>query len=146
MKFSYCYIYIYIFLFLNINLYDFVKCDYKGIPEDRIFSMDALRKHFTIDIDKEFIIQVGGNPTTGYIWHLEKSSDDKNLLAINLNENKSCKDYEINEHPVGFTGVGGVYYFKFIGIKKGIYFLLFIYKRPWEDKNFKERRITIEIK
>ena len=78
-------------------LLNVANCDYKGIPEDRIFSMDALRKYFTIDKDKEFIIQVAGNPTGGYLWHLDKSSDNNNLKALKLKEKKSPKDFEKTE-------------------------------------------------
>ena len=122
-----------------------VKCDYKGVPDERIFSMNALIKDFRINIDDEFIIQVAGNPTTGYSWYLDNNSDETHLEALNLNQHKSSKDYEVNDHPVGFTGVGGVYYFRFKGVQKGTYFLLFINKRIWEKTNLKERRVTIHI-
>ena len=133
------------YICICLILMSFVKSDYKGVPENRIFSIDQPIKDITVDQDDIFCIKVAGNPTTGYSWFLNENSDENNLKALNLNKYKSSEDYVINKHPEGFVGVGGVYYFNFKGVQKGNFNLLFVNKRPWEETNAKERRITINV-
>jgi len=40
--------------------------------------------------------------------------------------------YNVNQHPPGFVGVGGMYTFKFKALKAGNAKIGFSYGRPWE--------------
>ncbi len=140
----------YICLFL-IVLSSFVKSEddfketLKKFPQERIISLDDPLTEFNVNKNLDFIIKVKGNPTTGYGWFLKKNSYDGKLTCTNLDKYNSSKDFIVNDHPPGWTGVGGVYYFMFKGLETGLYELEFINKRPWEETNYRERRINIQI-
>ena len=77
----------------------------------------------TIDIgvNQEFVIALGSNPTTGYMWQI---SHDENILEL------VEKTYKQTGEPVGG---GGVEYFRFKPLKAGETKITLVYKRPWEE-------------
>jgi predicted secreted protein len=84
-------------------------------------------------------IKIRGNKTTGYSWFLsnrEKLSNDS-LQPLNLKDDNSSKDYVTDEHPDGYCGVGGYFYFDFKVADEAKYqviVLSFSFRRPWEPK------------
>jgi len=134
-----------IFLLTYISLFN---CEYKGVPNERIFNLENEKElnEFDAGVEDEFFIRIHGNPTTGYSWFLKENSDKENLLALNLNEYNSSEDYETDAHPDGMVGVGGDYFFRFKGAKEGSYNLMFVKKRPWEQNNIAEKYVRLNIK
>ena len=127
---------------IDMNMEDRLKT----FPKDRIVSLDSEISEFTVKKDLDFICKIKGNPSTGYGWFLSKNNSlNGKLNCTNLNQYNSTKDYIVNEHPSGWTGVPGYYYFMFKGLEAGKYDLEFYNKRPWENFNAKVRTITIII-
>ena len=122
-----------------------VKSDFKGIPDERIFSLDKPIAAIKAHQNEKFIIKVAGNPSTGYGWFLGKKTEDNGLKCTNCDEYNSSNDYKVDKHPAGMVGVPGNYYFIFSGEQKGHIDLEFVNKRPWEKESFKERRLTVNI-
>ena len=60
---------------------------------------------------KVYKINLKGNPTTAYDWSYEVSSPDVVKLV--------SKDYKSDLHNDGAMGVGGIYTYKFAGVKAG---------------------------
>lgn len=124
-------------------------CQYKEIPKERVFELDKLPENasFAVEQDQEFAVKIRGNPTTGYSWFLaEEIQEDESLLATNLKENRSTKNYEIDDAPEHHMGVGGFYYFKFKGQRPGTYPLVFVHKRPWETEALAQRAVQVIVK
>lgn len=125
-----------------------ITCGYKGISEERIFSLENSKElnTFQAGVQDEFFIKIHGNPTTGFNWYLEENSDKANLEALNLNEYNSSENYETDAHPDGMVGVGGDYFFKFKGLNEGNYNLRFIYKRAWEKSPISEKFVLLNVR
>ena len=78
-----------------------------------------------IGVNQEFVIALGSNPTTGYMW---QESYDENILEL------VEKTYELGkEAKEGMVGAGGVEYFRFKTLKAGETEITLVYKRPWEE-------------
>jgi len=91
-----------------------------------------------IGVNQEFVIALGSNPTTGYMWQV---SHDKNML--DLVESK----YEMGkEAKQGVVGAGGVELFRFKALKIGRTEITIVYKRPWEKQSVDQKLFTVNIK
>jgi len=78
-----------------------------------------------IGVNQEFVIALGSNPTTGYMW---QESYDENILEL------VEKTYELGkEAKEGVVGAGGIEYFRFKTLKTGETEITLVYKRPWEE-------------
>lgn len=77
---------------------------------------------------KTLVIELEGNPTTGYEWTMGQSSN------VEILDIKS--EYVQNETENNEVGVGGKYIFTIKGLKEGSAELTFKYKRLWEDTEF----------
>ncbi len=78
-----------------------------------------------IGVNQEFVIALGSNPTTGYMW---QESYDENILEL------VEKTYELGkEAKEGVVGAGGVEYFRVKALKIGETEITVVYKRPWEE-------------
>ena len=78
-----------------------------------------------IDVNQEFVIAIGANPTTGYDW--EVSLDETMLELVEM----TYKLAEEAEHEI--VGAGGVDYFRFKALKAGETEITMVYKRSWEE-------------
>ena len=78
-----------------------------------------------IDVNQEFVIALGANPTTGYDW--EVSLDETMLELVEM----TYKVAEEAEHEI--VGAGGVDYFRFKALKAGETEITMVYKRSWEE-------------
>jgi inhibitor of cysteine peptidase len=78
-----------------------------------------------IDVNQEFVIALGSNPTTGYSW---QESHDNTILEL---VEKIYRPGE--EAKKGVVGAGGVEYFRFKAVKTGQTEITLVYKRPGEE-------------
>ncbi|MFC2018517.1 protease inhibitor I42 family protein [Chloroflexota bacterium] len=86
----------------------------------------------TTNVNREFIIALGSNPTTGYRW---EASYDENRLSLVENTFQPGESTE-----KGMVGAGGTELFRFKAQNKGETEISLLYKRPWEEKS--EGQIT----
>ena len=78
-----------------------------------------------INTNRQFVIALGSNPTTGYSW---QESYDEGMLELMEKTYKPGK-----EAKQGLVGTGGVEYFRFKTLKTGETEITLVYKRPWEE-------------
>jgi len=91
-----------------------------------------------IGVNQEFVIALGSNPTTGYMW---QESYDENMLEL------VEKTYELGEEAKqGLVGAGGVDYFRFKALKTGETEITLVYKRPWEEESLDQKIFKVNIK
>ena len=74
---------------------------------------------------KTAIIELEGNPTTGYTWVCAISPEG---IVVELS-----KDYVPNENEEKLVGSGGKFFFTFEAIAEGAADLTFSYLRTWEE-------------
>ncbi|MFC1932977.1 protease inhibitor I42 family protein [Chloroflexota bacterium] len=98
--------------------------------------LDA-EKTISTSIEKEFIIALDSNPTTGYDW--EESHDPYKLILVE-------EKYTPDEKAEGLVGTGGTQYFRFTSQKTGKTEITFRYKRPWETEILEQKVFNVEIK
>jgi inhibitor of cysteine peptidase len=87
-------------------------------------------------VDKEFVIALDSNPTTGYNWEV---SYDDTMLSLEYEEYSS-------EKCEGLVGAGGTQYFAFKALKAGETRIETIYKRNWEEESIDQRDFTVNIR
>ncbi len=75
------------------------------------------------------VVQLNGNPTTGYTWSAECIPSD----VVEITE-----EFVQGGKP-GMTGAPGVYYFTVTARNPGQGTIVFEYKRPWEKKEPAEK-------
>jgi len=89
-------------------------------------------------VNREFVIALGSNPTTGYSW--QESYDEAVLELVE-------KTYEPGEKAKqGAVGAGGVEYFRFKALKSGKTEITLVYKRPWEEETIDQKVFTVAVK
>lgn len=90
-----------------------------------------------VNTNKEFIVTLDANPTTGYFW---QASYDKDILKL------VDKTYKQNNTRTPMVGVGGIDTFRFQAIKAGSTEIQFAYKRPWESEIGKQVTFKVMVK
>lgn len=90
-----------------------------------------------VNTNKEFIVTLEANPTTGYFW---QASYDGNILKL------VDKTYKQNDARTPMVGVGGIDTFRFKAVKAGSTEILFTYKRPWESEIGKQVTFKVMVK
>merc|ERR1712232_642501 len=101
---------------------------------------------FQVEPNQEFAFKIKGNPTTGYQWFLaEEIQEDESLLATNLKEDRSTKEYIFGISGDKMMGAGGHFYFTFKGQRAGTYPLVFVHKRPWETDVAARRAVSVTV-
>ena len=76
--------------------------------------------------DKTAVIQLDGNPTTGYSW--EYTMKPEGIIQEVDNQYKSDTENQ------DIVGQGGEFTFTFSGVKAGETTLTFEYRRSWEEE------------
>ena len=71
---------------------------------------------------ESLLIELAGNPTTGYEWTVAQANPDLLRLA----------ETSYSPDSPGLTGSGGLYVFRFEALRPGSAPLLLAYRRPWE--------------
>lgn len=134
-------------IIIAIALITSTFCSVKEIPADRIFDLDKINgKSVSVELDNEFAILLRANPTTGYLWYLaDNVLEDEGLAKIDINTNGDTKNFLSLPTNEGRMGLGGSYYFDFIGRRAGTYPLVFVHKRSWEKEAISTRAISVTI-
>ena len=97
-----------------------------------------LGQTISIGANQEFVIALGSNPTTGYMW--QESHDETVLELVE-------KTYELGEKAKeGAVGASGVEYFRFKTLKTGETKITMVYKRAWEKEPVDQKVFTVDIK
>ena len=93
-----------------------------------------------IGLNREFVIALGSNPTTGYGWQVTLDESMLELVEQTYKPGEEVKD--------SVVGAGGVEYFSFKTLKKGETEITLVYKRPWEEPNPEDETkvFTVRIK
>lgn len=90
----------------------------------------------TTRVDREIIINLDSNPTTGYTWLEEYDNAFMKLVDA---------EYKPGATSTGLAGAGGTQTYRFRAIEPGKTRLTLIYKRPWGDKSVEEKVFNITI-
>ena len=87
-------------------------------------SIDETQNGQTVSLASgdSLVIELAGNPTTGYEWAVAQADDDLLRLA----------DSSYTPDSPGLAGSGGLYLFRFEALRPGSAPLLLAYRRPWE--------------
>ena len=94
-------------------------------------------KTISTSVNREFVIALDSNPTTGYNW--EASYDESMLSMV---EDRYCPD----EKAEGLVGAGGTQYFRFKTLKTGKTEITVTYKRAWETGFADQKVFNADIK
>lgn len=132
-------------------------CTLASANEFRIININDFKGEGTylpVKSGQKFIIELEGNPTTGYGWFLEDTEKlNKQLLTpLNLDDKNSAEFYRRHsdnqtETETQRVGVGGLYHFKFQAsqTQSGDQVLTFVYKRSWTAENEVRQSINIKV-
>ena len=144
-------LYLLIISLLFCNVFSKQECNDNISLNNDTFILPNKGSEFEVigHFNKILVIQIKGNPTTGYGWYLDNKNEvesSEKLKILNLNDNNSTDDYVSDPHEEGMTGYGGYYYFKFKVIKSDVeQDLVFINKRPWEKEIWRKAVIKANI-
>lgn len=86
-----------------------------------------------VQVGDEFVVELEGNPTTGYEWQLKFDTDKLTLTSQQYKQKSSA------------VGAGGVQHFKLKASKPGQATILAIYKRSWEANSLEEHTFNVKI-
>ena len=78
-----------------------------------------------LGVQEKVVIELQGNPTTGYSW--EYTMSPENVIREVSNE------YIADKTETNVVGSGGKFVFTFEAVTQGETTLVFSYRRPWED-------------
>ncbi len=120
--------------------------------DTQLFTMPDNRRAQKFNIiavpNKELVIKIRANLTTGYNWFVDNISEIDSMQIIiphNLNDDFDTSDYFVDEHERGEVGVGGYLYFKFKPLKEGETKIIFVNKRHWDPSDQVKVETTITI-
>lgn len=88
-----------------------------------------------VPVGETFIIELEGNPTTGYEWELQLDNDKLKVV-----------DRQYQPAGTDTVGGGGTERFRLKAIKKGDVVIRAIYKRAWETNAIEEKKFNVQIK
>jgi predicted secreted protein len=105
--------------------------------------------YIPVKAGSKFILELAGNPTTGFNWVIEnkdKLFSNKLITPINLDERDSAEYYKAPSDP-NILGSGGFYHFKFLVSEdvSGDEVINFVHKRPWTDEDSVKKTINIKV-
>ncbi|MFC2032989.1 protease inhibitor I42 family protein [Chloroflexota bacterium] len=93
----------------------------------------------SVNVNKEFVIALVSNPTTGYRWQASYDDTAVALVKSEYQQGETAKE--------GVVGAGGAEYFVFKALKKGQTEIILDYLRSWEKGSSIEQKVfTIDIK
>lgn len=88
------------------------------------------------------VIQLPGNPTTGYTWTREGKPNMENSSCESLDVKGS---YQQKNSGMMMTGAGGVFSFEVTPKQSGSHLLKLVYARPWMKDAAPEKTFSIQI-
>jgi inhibitor of cysteine peptidase len=89
------------------------------------------------EVNQQFVIALGSNPTTGYGW---QASYDETMLEL-VGGQSTYKEAES-----GLVGAGGIEYFHFKALKAGRTAIALVYKRSWEEEAIAQKVFAVHIR
>ena len=135
----------------------FISAVYSSSNEEfrkiNIKDFEGDQSYLPLKAGQKFIIELEGNPTTGYMWYLEETEKiNKELLTtLNLKENNTGEYYkrqpQENDPEIVRFGIEGIFHFKFQASETnfGEEVLRFVYKRSWTNEGEVRKRINLKI-
>ena len=87
-----------------------------------------------VQVGDHFVVELEGNPTTGYDWQLTFDPDKLSLLN------------QLYKPKGGGIGAGGVQVSEFKAVETGQTTLRAIYKRSWEPAGIEDLTFNVKIK
>jgi inhibitor of cysteine peptidase len=92
----------------------------------------------SIGVNREFVVALDSNPTTGYQW--EASYDESMFELVE-------RTYKAGEQTGGgiMVGTGGVDYLRFKALRSGEAKITLVYRRPWEITIGEQRVFRIDV-
>ena len=92
-----------------------------------------------VAVNREFVIALEANSTTGYHW---QESHDETILKLVSDE------YQTDKKSQDVVGAGGTQYYKFQALKKGETKITLVYRRPWDKPAPQDttKEFTVNIK
>ncbi len=91
-------------------------------------------EQYQVSVGQQIVIELKGNPTTGYNWQRELSRKDRRRIRID-----GCGWKMKKISPKRMVGSPGTYVCKFTPVKTGNVKIIFLYQRPWEKTKPPER-------
>lgn len=88
---------------------------------------------------KEVIVILPSNPTTGYSWEMMEPGAEAAVMVV-------AREFRPSAGTSGRVGAGGMEYFRLRLLKEGRFTVTFVYRRSWEKELEPERifRIVLE--
>lgn len=80
--------------------------------------------NYSITLNKEFIVELPSNPSTGYSWHWANASSSAKIQKTN--------DSFTSTASPNIVGAGGIQKIRFKGVKRGFETIKLVYIRSWE--------------
>ncbi len=139
-----------IFLIFNCLSIIFAEVDNEGFRKINIKDLEE-DSYLPLTLGQKFIIELDGNPTTGYSWTLEDPQylNSSLLKTIDLKENNGGEYYKKHtdeDSEFKRVGGGGYYHFKFqVGEIEGFHKLNFVYKRAWTDEDKIKKTVSLKF-
>ena len=101
-----------------------------GFPMASVYTKSD--NEITASVGDSFVIELEGNPTTGYEWKLHFDSDKLKLLD---------QQFKVG----GSVGAGGAQQFKVEALKSGQTTIRAVYKRAWESDSLEEHTFRVKV-
>ena len=94
-----------------------------------------MRNEFRVEIGDKIRVKLCSNPTTGFQWEYEMSSES--IL--------SEEDHDLEEPQGGVSGASGMEVWTFEAVEKGTTEVRLVYSRPWEGGEKEEWTYTMTV-
>lgn len=93
-------------------------------------------ENIEVKVNREFVIAVDANPSTGYSWQTEFDAAVFELVS----------ERYAPEKAEGLVGAGGTQYYRFKALKTGPARITLEYQRAWESSSLEVRTFNITVK
>lgn len=104
--------------------------------DEKIQITEEMKETTTATVGQEIDFTLDSNPTTGYVWSLEKPLNTKNVKLLN-------NDFVAPETDQ--DGAGGKEVWRFRAVGAGNTSIVLIYSQPWDRETSPAKRLTIEL-
>ena len=98
----------------------------------------AARDQKSVRAGTSWVFPIGGNPSTGYVWRLNKAGSE-NLAIVKV------EDLGYGEGGKKRLGAPASYRFRITGLAPGFARLHFEYVRPWVGKPSKTEDLWVRV-
>jgi predicted secreted protein len=95
----------------------------------------------SLRIGDRLLIQLAGNPTTGYAWIRTGPTDLTDGILIPIDEGTCTVPDQCSA-----VGIGGDFLFEYTAASAGTVTLSYVYQRPWEDDPIDEFSVIVWVR